>query len=88
MRIALIAFKDDEHTYIVCPYCSKVHRHGDVMIGQTLSSHCLSGEYAVGEALDYSLAQRGIARIKKDIERKKTAREAAKATSTVPQFPL
>ena len=79
MKTAIVIVKDDHHTYVACPYCTKTHRHGDVDKGMTLVSGCFQGEYVVGDRLNYEEVLLALSRRTKDIQRKKALRLAAKA---------
>lgn len=84
MKTALTLFKDDGATYVLCPYCSQVHKHGDVDVGMSLGSHCMKGDYEIGGQFDFKGVAVAMSRRTKDVERKKALRAAAVAASTQP----
>lgn len=86
MKVAAIVFKDEAHTYVVCPYCHKVHRHGNVDEGQPLTSHCFQGDYTVGPMFDFAGVVTAVSRRSKDMERKKALREAAKKAREIQEW--
>jgi hypothetical protein len=86
MKVAAIVFKDEVHTYVVCPYCLKVHRHGNVDEGQGLTSHCFQGDYTVGPMFDFAGVMTAVNRRSKDMERKRVLREANKKAREIQQW--
>ena len=86
MKVAAVVFRDEAHTYVVCPFCCKVHRHGNVEEGQTLTSHCFQGDYTVGPMFDFAGVMAAVSRRTKDVERKKALREAAKAAREIQEW--
>ena len=49
---ATIIFVDAEGVIVICPFCLKLHKHGATMTtNESRSSHCLKGEYILGEVM-------------------------------------
>lgn len=84
MKVAPILFKDDGATFVLCPYCSNVHKHGAVDVGMSMGSHCMKGDYEVGGAFDFKGVSVAMTRRTKDMERKRALRAAAVAASAQP----
>jgi hypothetical protein len=86
MKIAAVIVKNDTNTYVLCPYCAKPHSHGNVEKGQTLSAHCMAGEYEVGEPFDFSGIMNAVSRRTKDVQRKRALREAARRAKEIQEW--
>ena len=52
---ASCVYADELIIVVLCPYCSKLHKH---LQGSPMSSHCSKGEYRVGHVFsDQFIAQ-------------------------------
>lgn len=84
MKVAHVLVKTDIHTYVLCPYCHKPHCHGVTTANDRRSSHCLAGEYDIGEQLDFTIVEKAMVRRDKDVERKRAVRSAMKEAKSQP----
>lgn len=87
MKTAFVAFRDDAHTYVICPYCTCVHRHGVAEAGQQLNSHCFKGEYTIGGNFDFAGVLTAVSRRERDMERKRALRKAARELEEAKVWP-
>ena len=78
MKTAQVILKTEDNTFVLCPYCVKPHTHGISVKGDVRVSHCMSGEYTIGDPFDFNNVTNAVTRREKDIERKRALREAAR----------
>ena len=91
MESAPIIRTEGIYTFVLCPRCGDVHRHGNATTGDIRGSDCLrvglAGDYRIGELMDIRDVALALRLRRADIERKRRQRQklapAAAAGTTI-----